>query len=128
VTHFHSLKAAPGCKRKSEGQSGAIAPSQTQAVLFVMLTLFPIAWSVSEYVFGVRTSKLTRHLGSKSLSTYSKEYVKQTRHYPSDFLVLSLCFRKRNVYRYGPGEVIISEFFSDAYAMVGLCTLNQVDP
>jgi hypothetical protein len=32
------------------------------------------------------------------------------------------------VYRYGPGEVIISEFFSDAYAMVGLCTLNQVDP
>ena len=62
------------------------------------------------------------------MSTYSKEYVKQTRHYPSDFLVLSLCFRKRNVYRYGPGEVIISEFFSDAYAMVGLCTLNQVDP
>jgi hypothetical protein len=38
------------------------------------------AWSVSEYVFGVRTSKLTRHLGVKSLSTYSKEYLKQTRH------------------------------------------------
>jgi hypothetical protein len=38
------------------------------------------AWSVSEYVFGARTSKLTRHLGVKSLSTYSKEYVKQTRH------------------------------------------------
>jgi hypothetical protein len=39
----------------------------------------PSAWSVSEYVFGVRTSKLTRHLGVKSSSTYSKEYVKQTR-------------------------------------------------
>jgi hypothetical protein len=34
----------------------------------------PSAWSVSEYVFGVQTSKLTRHL-----STYSKEYVKPTR-------------------------------------------------
>ena len=42
---------------QSEGQTGAIAPS---------------AWSVSEYVFGVRTSKLTRHLGVKYLSTYSK--------------------------------------------------------
>jgi hypothetical protein len=41
----------------------------------------PSAWSLSEYVFGVRTSKLTRHLGVKSLSTYSKEYVKQTRHW-----------------------------------------------
>jgi hypothetical protein len=39
------------------------------------LCLFTSAWSVSEYVFGVRTSKLTRHLGVKS-----KEYVKQTRH------------------------------------------------
>jgi hypothetical protein len=38
------------------------------------------AWSVSEYVFGVRTSKLARHLGVKSLSMYSREYVKQTRH------------------------------------------------
>jgi hypothetical protein len=46
-----------------------------------VLTLRPTsAWSVSEYVFGVRTSKLTRHLGVKYLSTYSKEYVKQTRH------------------------------------------------
>jgi hypothetical protein len=41
---------------------------------------YTIAWSVSEYVFGVRTSKLTHHLGVKYLSTYSKEYVKHTRH------------------------------------------------
>jgi hypothetical protein len=42
--------------------------------------IYTSARSVSEYVFGVRTSKLTRHLGVRSLSTYSKEYVKQTRH------------------------------------------------
>jgi hypothetical protein len=31
------------------------------------------AWYVSEYDFGVRTSKLTRHLGIKTVSTYSKD-------------------------------------------------------
>jgi hypothetical protein len=45
-----------------------------------VVVAWPSAWSVSEYGFGVRTSKLTRHLWVKSLSTYSKEYVKQTGH------------------------------------------------
>jgi hypothetical protein len=61
--------------------------SSTRALLNSPLSLFsvrflinPFAWYVSEYVFGVRTSKLSRHLGVKSSSTYSKEYVKHTRH------------------------------------------------
>jgi hypothetical protein len=54
----------------------------TWTMLFAVrsVQLVSSAWSVSEYVFGVRAGKLTRHLGVKSLSTCSKEYAKQTRH------------------------------------------------
>jgi hypothetical protein len=53
-------------------------PHPPQIPILKPLPPSPSAWSVSEYVFEVRTSKFTRHLGVKSLSTYFKEYVKLT--------------------------------------------------
>jgi hypothetical protein len=47
-------------KRGGRGTAGVAVPGGA------------IALSVSEYVFGVRTSKLTRHLGVKSLSTLQR--------------------------------------------------------
>jgi hypothetical protein len=72
------------CGRQKHGATFKVTPCAVHATTLIPPVVEwsdnPSAWYVSEYVFGVRTSKLTRHLGVKSLSTYSKEYVKQTRH------------------------------------------------